>query len=176
MIPRGRLGGLRLAAVAAAALLLIGAAADPGERLKDPAQEAQARQLFRQFRCVVCQNESIDDSDAELAHDLRQLIRQQVAQGRSDAQIRAFLVERYGEFILLKPQFSLGNAVLWLSPVLIVLAGGALFARRLGRPVALEPELSTAEEMKVRALVGSGGIDTVTPNNGVKDDAAVDER
>ena len=166
--------GLRAAAVLAAALLCMGAAADPSERLKDPAQEAHARQLFRQFRCVVCQNESIDDSDADLAHDLRQIIRQQVARGRTDAQIRAFLVARYGEFILLEPQFSIGNAVLWLSPVLIVLAGGALFARRLGRPVALEPELSTAEEIKVNALVGSGGIDTVTPNNGADGGVGVD--
>jgi cytochrome c-type biogenesis protein CcmH len=137
------------------------AAPDPGERLKDPAQEAQARHLFRQFRCLVCQNESIDDSDADLAHDLRQIIRQQVAQGRSDAQIKAFLVERYGEFILLEPSFSMGNAVLWLSPVLIVLAGGALFAWRSRRPVVLEPDLSAAEEREVSALVGSGRFDTV---------------
>jgi cytochrome c-type biogenesis protein CcmH len=167
--------GLRAAAILAAALVCMAAAGDPAERLKDPAQEAHARQLFRQFRCLVCQNESIDDSDADLARDLRQLIRQQVAQGRSDSQIRTFLVARYGEFILLQPQFSIGNAVLWLSPVLIVLAGGALFARRLGRPVALEPELSAAEEKRVNAIVGSGGIDTVTPNNSAGRGAGVEE-
>ena len=154
---------LKALALAGAALLCIAASADPSERLKDPGQEAHARQLFRQFRCVVCQNESIDDSDADLAHDLRQIVRQQVAQGRSDAQIRAFLVERYGEFILLKPSFSVGNAALWLAPALIVLAGGALFVLRLRRPVSLEPELSAAEETQLEALAGNGRIDTVEP-------------
>ena len=154
---------LKALALAGAALLCIAASADPSERLKDPGQEAHARQLFRQYRCVVCQNESIDDSDADLAHDLRQIVRQQVAQGRSDAQIRAFLVERYGEFILLKPSFSVGNAALWLAPALIVLAGGALFVLRLRRPVALEPELSAAEETQLETLAGNGRIDTVEP-------------
>ena len=154
---------LKALALAGAALLCIAASADPSERLKDPGQEAHARQLFRQYRCVVCQNESIDDSDADLAHDLRQIVRQQVAQGRSDAQIRAFLVERYGEFILLKPSFSAGNAALWLAPALIVLAGGALFVLRLRRPVALEPELSAAEERQLETLASNGRIDTVEP-------------
>ena len=154
---------LKALALAGAALLCMAASADPSERLKDPGQEAHARQLFRQFRCVVCQNESIDDSDADLAHDLRQIVRQQVAQGRSDAQIRAFLVERYGEFILLKPSFSAGNAALWLAPALIVLAGGALFVLRLRRPVALEPELSAAEERQLETLASNGRIDTVEP-------------
>src|SRR3569833_1398253 len=108
---------LRLAAaVAAAALFCMGGASDPGERMKDPAQEARAEHLFTQLRCLVCQNESIDDSEADLARDLRQIVRQQVAAGRSDAQIRSFLVDRYGEFILLKPKFSIGNALLWLAP------------------------------------------------------------
>ena len=168
-------GGLRALAVAVAALLcMAGAAADPSERLKDPQQEAHARRLFQEFRCVVCQNESIDDSEADLAHDLRQIIRQQVAQGRSDSQIRAFLVARYGEFILLEPRFSMGNAALWLSPVLIVLAGGALFALRLRKPVALESDLSSAEEMQVQALAGSGGFDTVAPKNGPRGGVEVD--
>ncbi len=168
-------GGLRALAVAVAALLcMAGAAADPSERLKDPRQEAHARRLFQEFRCVVCQNESIDDSEADLAHDLRQIIRQQVAQGRSDSQIRAFLVARYGEFILLEPRFSMGNAALWLSPVLIVLAGGALFALRLRKPVALESDLSSAEEMQVQALAGSGGFDTVAPKNGPRGGVEVD--
>jgi cytochrome c-type biogenesis protein CcmH len=156
----------RALALAAGALLCMAVADAPSERLKDPGQEAHARSLFRQFRCVVCQNESIDDSDADLAHDLRQIIRGQVAQGRSDAQIRAFLVERYGEFILLDPRFSVGNAVLWLSPVLIVLAGGALLVRRLRRPVALEPELSAAEEMQVSALATYDRNGAGASNNG----------
>jgi cytochrome c-type biogenesis protein CcmH len=166
---------IRALALAAAALLCIAASADPAERLKDPQQEAHARQLFRQFRCIVCQNESIDDSNADLAHDLRQIIRQQVAQGSSDAQIKAFLVERYGEFILLKPRFSAGNAALWLAPALIVLTGGALFVLRLNRSVALEPELSAAEEAQLEALAGSGRIDTVEPKQGLHGDVGVNE-
>ena len=101
---------LRAWVIAAGAVLCMAAASDPAERLSDPVKEAHSRQLFEQFRCVVCQNESIDDSEAPLAHDLRLIIRQQVAQGRTDAQIRTFLVERYGEFILLKPRFRSKSA------------------------------------------------------------------
>ena len=86
----------RIAGLVAAALLCTAGASDPGERMKDPAQEARAERLFTQLRCLVCQNESIDESQADLARDLRQIVRQQVAAGRSDAQIRAFLVARYG--------------------------------------------------------------------------------
>jgi cytochrome c-type biogenesis protein CcmH len=167
------LNRLRLLAVAAGAVLCMAAAGDPAERLPDPGQESHARRLFAEFRCVVCQNESIDDSEADLARDLRQIIRQQVAQGRSDAQIRRFLVERYGEFILLKPRFSIGNAALWLPPILIVLAGGALFARRLGRRIDLEPSLTPSEEQQVQALADRGIHDTVTPKTGPGGDAGL---
>src|ERR1700722_18446236 len=113
------------------ALILGAAAADPADRLQNPAQEARARALFHDIRCLVCQSESIDESDASLARDLRQLVRQQVAAGRSDDQIKAFLVTRYGQFVLLTPKASLANAVLWIGPLLVVLAGaGALFLRR----------------------------------------------
>ena len=105
----------RLATVAGALFLLANAAADPADQLKNPAQEARARALFREIRCVVCQSESIDESDASLARDLRQLIRQQVAAGKTDDQIRAFLVSRYGQFVLLTPKASLGNAILWVG-------------------------------------------------------------
>lgn len=142
----------RALAAAIAAALCIGASADPSERLRDPGQEARARHLFQQLRCVVCQNESIDDSDADLAHDLRQIVRQQVAAGRSDDQIRAFLVDRYGEFILLTPRLSLGNAVLWLTPVLILVAGGALFALSARRTTSFETALTLDEELRLRAI------------------------
>ena len=99
-----------------AALFCIAAAADPAERLPDPVLEARARAMFVQIRCVVCQNESIDDSEADIARDLRQTIRRQIAAGRSDAEVRGFLVRRYGEFILLRPRFSPENAALWLTP------------------------------------------------------------
>ncbi len=143
---------LRLAGLLAAALMCMAGASDPADRLKDPGQEARAEHLFGQLRCVVCQNESIDDSEADLARDLRQIVRQQVAAGRSDGQIRAYLVARYGEFILLKPKFSAGNSVLWLAPLLIVLCGGAFFAVRSRGGTPLETALSPQEEARLAAL------------------------
>jgi cytochrome c-type biogenesis protein CcmH len=147
---------VRTLAVALAALACMAAASDPSERLPDPAQEARARDLFKEVRCLVCQNESIDDSEAALAHDLRLLVRDQVKQGRSDAQIRAFLTERYGEFVLLKPPFSAGNAVLWLTPLGVLLIGGGLMVTllRRRRTAQAEPEmLSTDEEARLERLL-----------------------
>jgi cytochrome c-type biogenesis protein CcmH len=128
-------------------------AADPSERLPNPAQEQRARALFAQIRCLVCQNESIDDSEAPLAADLRHIVRQQVADGRSDADIEHFLVVRYGEFVLMKPAFSPANALLWLTPFAIVGLGGAtlLLRRRHGGEV-LEAPLDADEEARLRAL------------------------
>lgn len=137
---------------AMAAVLCIAAASDPAERLPDPAQEARAREIFREVRCLVCQNESIDDSEAELAQDLRAIVRQQVAAGRSDAQIRDFLVARYGEFVLLKPPFSTGNAALWIAPFVVALAGALLLLgmwRRKAAPEGLSPE----EQARLDALL-----------------------
>jgi cytochrome c-type biogenesis protein CcmH len=134
----------RLGLAATLAVLLGAAAADPADRLADPAKEARARALFSEVRCLVCQSQSIDESDAPLARDLRQLIRQQVADGRSDGEIRSFLVSRYGQFVLLTPKASLGNAILWAGPLLVVLAGAAAFIVRERRP---QPATSlTAEE------------------------------
>lgn len=132
----------------------IAAASDPTERLADPAEEARARALFQQIRCVVCQNESIDDSEAEIAQDLRRVVREEVAAGRSDQQIRDALVDRYGEFVLLKPSFSAANAVLWLTPFLLLLgAGGWLLwrARRSPAPEVSET-LTPEEEARLAAL------------------------
>ncbi len=162
-------------AVAAAAFLCMAAASDPAERLPDPGQEARARHLFQSFRCIVCQNESIDDSDADLAQDLRRIVRQQVAEGRNDSQIRSFLVDRYGEFILLKPRISVGNAMLWLTPVLIVLAGGALFGLRARKPVSLEAALTSEEEARLSALAADQDADTVQPKMGGTDGLGVKE-
>ena len=158
LLPQGEKGRGGLVALAAIACLA-GAAADPAERLADPAQEARARDLFREVRCLVCQNESIDDSQADLAGDLRGVIRDQVKQGRSDRQIRAFLVERYGEFVLLKPPFSLGNALLWATPWgALVLGGGLMIVllRRRTVPGALgedAEQLSEGEEARLQALL-----------------------
>ena len=137
----------RLLAIAGAVFCLANAAADPADQLKNPAQEARARTLFREIRCVVCQSESIDESDAPLAHDLRQMVRSQVAAGRSDDQIRAFLVSRYGQFVLLTPRLSLGNAILWIGPLLVVAAGAAALATRrraTAEPATLDPQEEAA--------------------------------
>ena len=127
------------------------AASDPAERLADPALEARARAIFQDVRCLVCQNESIDDSEAELAHDLRQVVRQQVRQGRSDAEIKSFLTDRYGEFVLLTPAFTWVNLALWGGPFLVVLLGAGLLVARL-RNRSADTELSPEEADRVRRL------------------------
>ena len=132
-------------------MLSLAAASDPSERLADPAQEARARAIFRDVRCLVCQNESIDDSEADLARDLRLIVREQVKAGRGEAEIKAFLTERYGEFVLLTPAFSAGNLVLWGGPFLVVLAGAALLLGRL-RNRTPDTELSPLEAERLRTL------------------------
>jgi cytochrome c-type biogenesis protein CcmH len=140
-----------LAAVAGVAC--IAAASDPAERLPDPAQEAQAREIFKDVRCLVCQNESIDDSEAELAQDLRRIVREQVKAGRTEAEIKQFLTDRYGEFVLLTPSFSIGNLLLWGGPFLVVVAGAALLLLRLrNRTPEDETVLSAAEAERLRRL------------------------
>lgn len=148
---RARLKTAVAAALAAGLLCTAGAADDPAQRLPNPAQEARARHLFQQLRCVVCQNESIDDSQADLARDLRHLVRQQVHQGRSDDQIKRYLVDRYGEFVLMRPSFSFGNAALWLGPFVVVAFGVLLLFGRL-RNRAPEPELEAADVDRLRRL------------------------
>ncbi len=107
-------------------------AIDPGEALSDPALEMRARALSAQLRCLVCQNQSIDDSDAPLARDLRLLIRARLLAGDSDAQIKQFIVARYGEFALLQPQFNPRTGMLWGLPILFF-AGALLTLWRLLR-------------------------------------------
>lgn len=141
-------------ALALAALACIAAASDPAEQLKDPTQEARARTLFEEIRCVVCQNESIDGSQAELARDMRLLVREQVAAGRTDAEIKSYLVDRYGEFVLFRPTFSAANLLLWIGPFAVVLIAGAalLFAARRPRPDLADPELTPEERARLQAL------------------------
>lgn len=143
---------LRLILAALAGMACIAAASDPAERLPDPAQEARAREIFRDVRCLVCQNESIDDSEADLAHDLRQIVREQVKAGKSETEIKAFLTDRYGEFVLLTPRFSVGNLALWGVPFLVVVAGAALLVARL-RNRAPDAELDAAEAARVQRLI-----------------------
>jgi cytochrome c-type biogenesis protein CcmH len=142
---------LRLVLAALAGMACLAAASDPAERLPDPAQEAKAREIFRDVRCLVCQNESIDDSEADLARDLRQIVREQVKAGRSEDQIKAFLTDRYGEFVLLTPAFSLGNLALWGGPFIVVVLGGVLLFRRL-RTRTPDAELTPLEAERLRAL------------------------
>ena len=151
-----RRDGARLWLVALAAALCLGAAADPAERLADPAQEARARSIFAEVRCLVCQNESIDDSQAELAGDLRKLVRDEIAAGRTDTEVRSYLVSRYGEFVLLKPAVSWGNAALWGAPAVVVIAGLGLMLAQLRRRKA-EPELTTEEAERLSRLAEHDG-------------------
>ena len=130
-------------------------AVQPSEQLKDPALEARARALSSELRCLVCQNESIDESDADLAKDIRRLIRERITEGQSNADIRGFLVSRYGDFILLKPPFKLSTALLWFSAPLTFLLGAlAIFmaTRRWPAPVAA----LTAEEERRLAELSNG--------------------
>src|SRR5437763_5961210 len=108
-------------------LVLIGGSAvravQPDEIMSDPAKEVRARQLSRELRCMVCQNQSIDDSDAPLARDLRLLVRERISTGDTDSQVIDFLVTRYGEFVLLKPRFKPHTGLLWLLPPLGLIGG-----------------------------------------------------
>jgi cytochrome c-type biogenesis protein CcmH len=145
----------RVLFAALAAVFCMAAASDPSERLPDPAQEARARHIFEQVRCLVCQNESIDDSQAELAHDLRQIVRAQIQAGRSDDQIKTFLVDRYGEFVLLRPSLSVGNAALWFGPLAVLVLGIGLLLARL-RNRAQEPDLQPTDSERLRRLMEDG--------------------
>ena len=128
-------------------------AVEPDEVLKDPALEARARALSQTLRCMVCQNESIDESHAPLARDLRLLVRERIKQGDSDAAVREFLVARYGEFILLEPRFSPRTWLLWGIPVLALIAGiGGIALALRRRPPAAAP-LSEEEKRRLSALL-----------------------
>ena len=156
------------------AIMCLAAAADPSERLPDPAREARARALFQETRCLVCQGESIDDSDAPLAADLRHAIRDRLAAGASDGQVRAFLAARYGDFVLFRPSMSWTNAFLWLGPFVVALIGVILLVARQRVPTAPEPELSQEEEARIVGLETSA--DTVAPKLGSKKAHGLTER
>jgi cytochrome c-type biogenesis protein CcmH len=137
-------------------------AVQPDEIMADPAKESRARDLSRELRCMVCQNQSIDDSEAPLARDLRLLVRERIAAGDSDSQVIDFLVARYGEFVLLKPRFTPHTLLLWLLPPL-ALAGGGLalwsYARRRARSAAQGKDaplkLSAEEEARLTRLLAT---------------------
>jgi len=142
-------------ALIAAVLPGLALAVQPDEILKDPALETRARAISSELRCLVCQNQSIDDSDAGLARDLRLLVRERLQAGDNDAQVQDFLVQRYGDFILLKPPFKTGTLMLWLAPLGVLLGGGAtlfVIARRR-RPTESVAALSDAEQAQLQALL-----------------------
>ena len=129
------------------------AAVLPDEVLSDPALEARARALSYNLRCMVCQNQSIDDSDAPLARDLRLLIRERLKAGDSDTQVREFLVARYGQFVLLEPEKNTRTALLWLAPLLVLLAGALILLRFFRRRrVPAQKPLSVAEKKRLKQL------------------------
>jgi cytochrome c-type biogenesis protein CcmH len=125
-------------------------ALEPGEMLNDPALEARARALSAEMRCLVCQNQSIDESEAPLAKDLRVLIRERLVAGDSDPEIVDFVVSRYGEFVLLRPRFSTGTALLWLGPFLILAVATLFILRRRWRPAQSGAEQSLSDEERAR--------------------------
>ena len=149
-----------------AAFLMIGCpaafAVQPDEIMADPGKEARARDLSRELRCMVCQNQSIDDSEAPLARDLRLLVRERIAAGDSDNQVMDFLVARYGEFVLLKPRFNPHTLVLWLLPPLALLGGGLAlwtYSRRRAEFSGAEDQgllkLTPEEEARLERLIAA---------------------
>ena len=152
-----------MAALVALTLLAVPAvhAVQPDEIMADPVKEARARELSRELRCMVCQNQSIDDSDAPLARDLRLLVRERIAAGDSNSQVLDFLVARYGEFVLLKPRFERKTMLLWLLAPLLLAGGGFALWRQNRRsrrdadgPVA---PLTPDEEARLAALMSEEG-------------------
>jgi cytochrome c-type biogenesis protein CcmH len=127
----------------------------PDEMMADPVLEARAREVSRDLRCLVCRNQSIDDSDADLAHDLRVLVRERIKAGDSNDQAIGFVRARYGDFVLLRPPFAIGTALLWGGPLLVLLLGGvavARFYRQRDEPAP--PPLSPEERQRLSAVLG----------------------
>ncbi len=144
----------RLLTTALILLPLAAHAVTPGEMLADPALEARARAITGELRCLVCQNQSIDDSDAALAKDLRMLVREKLKEGLGDAQVRDYVHARYGDFVLLRPPLNSGTLLLWAAPALALLAGaGALWsASRRSRQTLATAPLTAEEQARLEAL------------------------
>jgi cytochrome c-type biogenesis protein CcmH len=132
------------------------AVTSPSEMLPDPALEARARALGKELRCLVCQNQSIDDSDADLARDLRQVVRDRLVAGDSDKAVIDYVTQRYGDFVLLRPPVNPSTWLLWFGPVIVLLGGGLLLAayfRGRGREAAPAADLDAAERERLRRLL-----------------------
>jgi cytochrome c-type biogenesis protein CcmH len=122
------------------------------EKLPDPAKEAQARALMKELRCLVCQNQSIEDSDADLARDLRVIVRERLAAGDSPEQVKAYLVDRYGEWVLLRPLVNRTTWILWATPPLVLVLGGVVLVLLRRRKVDTAPALSAEERAALDEL------------------------
>lgn len=152
----------RLALALLAGLLLVAPvrAVQPDEVLSDPNLESRARTLSAELRCMVCQNQSIDDSDAPLARDLRLIVRERLKAGDSDSQVLDFMVARYGEFVLLRPRFSWRNALLWATPALVLALGAfasvVALRRRRAAATSADAHLTAEEETKLKRLLSDG--------------------
>ena len=158
-----KLRPLALAATLLAPLAVAGTAraVQPDEMLTDPKLEARARAISAELRCLVCQNQSIDDSDAPLAKDLRILVRERVQAGDDDRAVKDWLVARYGEFVLLRPRFEKQTLILWLAPFVVLALGGIAAARTLRRRTrpAVEAPLSDAEKARLAELLGEEPVE-----------------
>jgi cytochrome c-type biogenesis protein CcmH len=140
-------------------------AIQPGEMLADPTLEARARAVGKELRCPVCQNQSIDDSDADLAHDLRVLVRQRIMLGDTDAEVKHYIVDRYGDYILLKPPLKMETILLWIGPLALFLCAIGLavaFYRRRGVSIAAAP-LSAEESRRIAELAPESGPESEAP-------------
>jgi cytochrome c-type biogenesis protein CcmH len=150
---RKALGLIRLAAVALMLALQPALAVQPDEQLSDPKLEARARDISEGLRCLVCQNQSIDDSHAPLARDLRLLVRERLEAGDTNEQVVDYLVARYGDFILLKPPFKSDTLLLWATPLLVLVVGGVVASRRFRRPSKPSEGLSAEEERQLAEIL-----------------------
>ena len=144
-------------------------AINPYEVLEDPVLEQRARALSQELRCVVCQNESIDDSNAELAKDMRRLVRQRVVQGDSDEDVLAYMVQRYGDFVLLRPQFKPLTYVLWFGPFLLLLCGAVVVRQYVRQQTPKNPvPLSDAEQKEIAALMSASDVNKMSASDSEK--------
>ena len=145
---------MRLAAFLLLAWVSAAGAVQPDEQLADPKLEARAREISAGLRCLVCQNQSIDDSDAPLARDLRILVRQRLQTGETNNEVRSYLVDRYGDFILLRPPFAASTWLLWLTPVFVLMVGAAAGMAKLRRRRSVSPDrLSGDEELELARIL-----------------------
>lgn len=155
---------IRLLTIFAIALIASAAfAAEPGEEMNDPALEARARAISQDLRCLVCQNESIDTSEADVARDLRRAVRERLSAGDTDEQVKTYVVQRYGEFVLLRPKLDAGTAALWFGPFTLLFFGlvAAYFVVTRRRDLAVEAVLDPEEERRIKDL--GGNSDQVPP-------------